>query len=290
MAEVMVAAGVAGTLALGTLQLTSLHTRATLTEDLVSAQQTVQQLLRNSAACTQTLAGINVNAFAPFNGTALPTPINLPGGIKKSDGTASLPISPSAASITTANENGVDKSSNFVVYGSTVMVKSMAITSVRTTGGENKEELNDSAALKQAAVGEITIEFAIKDSTRPAGTKIRFSNKHVLVPLTLNSSGVIVDCTTPEDIGVQETEKELCEDFGGDMVAGRCAGATEELTDTVKQKFCNDIKGSFYNGNNSCTAPWIGCRCTGSYVRGFDPASGKPICNNLAPPTGCVVP
>ena len=289
LAEIMVAAGVAGTLALGTLQLASLHTKSTMTDELISAQQTAQLKLRNSTACTNTVQGLNVSAYSPYDGSVDPAPVNIPNGIRNNDGSVSIPISPSAANITVANENLIDKSSNYVVFGTSVMVKSMTMTDVRTTGGNNKTVRDTTSDLKLAAVGEIRIEFAAKYSANSAGNKIKIVTKHVLVPLTLSSAGIIEDCTTPEDIGVQETEEELCADFGGSFVSGRCEGAEEAMTDSTKLKLCTDIKGSYSVTTNSCIPPWVGCQCPGSFMSGFDTTTGKPLCNSGSP-VGCLVP
>lgn len=295
LAEVMVAAGVAGTLALGTLQLASLHTRSQLTDDLISAQQAVQTVMKNSNSCSWTVAGTNVGAFSPYDGS-VSTSIAL-NSIRKhnavtNSGDVWLPRSPLAANISPANESTVDRSSNYVVFGGTVMVKSINISNIRTVGGRSKTAAAASS-LSRSGVGELEIVFAIKDTTKPAGSKIKEVTKHILFPVTFSQGGVIEDCKSPEDIGVQETEEEMCTTLGGSFVGDRCVQVEEVLTDSLKLKTCTDLGGSFNNADNSCIPPWVGCFCNNTptdFIRGFSPSTGKPFCASGAPPTGCKVP
>jgi len=296
LAEVMVAAGVAGTLALGTMQLASLHTRSQMTDEIISAQQAVQTVMKNSKSCSWTVRNANISSFAPYDGSVTPTPIELSSIRKHNEVTNSgdiwLPTSPLASNISPANESIIDRSANYVVFGNIVMVKNIRITNIRTVGGKSKQQAGGST-LSRTGVGELEILFAVKDITKPAGSKIKEITKHILFPVTFTQGGVIEDCKSPEDIGVQETEAEMCTTLGGSMFNDRCVQAEEVLTDGVKRKTCTDLGGSFNNADNSCIPPWVGCLCNGSvadHMTGFSPTNGKPICKSGTPPTGCKVP
>lgn len=290
LAEVMVAAGVTGTLALGTMQLANLHTQSQMTDELLTVQQTVQTVLKNSKACSASFGGQNIFAFRPYDGS-IATSVEVLE-LKKSDGSTLIKRSPSYLNITPANEDLVDRSDNYVVFGNIVMVKSMYITNVRAIGGKTKAA---ATALKRTGVAELEIVFAIKNPRMPAGSKIKEVTKHILFPIKFSQTGQIEDCTSPEDIGVQETEAEMCTALGGSLDAGnRCTNAGDVLNTETKLAACLQLGGSFYAPKKSCTPPWAGCNCAGAsnMITGFrsvDPGRGKPICK-IGAPTGCLIP
>lgn len=290
LAEIMVAVGVTGTLALGTMQLAGLHTQSQMTDELLTAQQVIQTVIKNPKACGYSFAGTPIGAFSPYNGSttaAVPIP-----ELKKPDNSTLIKVSPLAANINPTNEDLVDRSSNYVVFGNIVMVKSMKITNIRAVGGEVKAA---AAGLNRTGVAELEIIFAIKNPRMPDGSKIKEATKHILFPVKFNQTGAIIDCTSPEDIGVQETEAEMCLALGGSMDAGnRCKNAGDTLRYETKEYTCQQLGGSFHIPNKSCVPPWAGCSCAGAsnMITGFEStgtSKGKPICKTGAP-TGCLIP
>lgn len=304
LAELMVTAGVAGTLALGTMKLAQLHTQAQITDEILTAQQTTQIMLKNSKACTNTFAGENIAGFAGGNG-------NYDGGvshyvdideIKNPNNTNFLTVSPGAATIASglpADEEAIDRSDTYVVYGNIVMVQHIRITNVRSVAGKDKEA---AAGVNRAGIAEVEIMFAIKNNRRGAGNKIIRYPKHILFPISFNQAGVILECRMPEDIGVQETEKDMCEELGGsfDLATNRCTQAEEVMTDRIKEEVCTQLGGSFSVTNDSCVPNYYGCSCpTGSHIIGFnsdsDPSTrGRPRCYDPVagdyPAPTCVAP
>ncbi|MBH46736.1 MAG: hypothetical protein CME71_01045 [Halobacteriovorax sp.] len=290
LAELMVAAGVTGTLALGTLQLASLQNKAMLADDLISAQQTADMIMKNGHSCRRTLRGINpvtvAKPFAIANGLSNSDdedPVPVP--TCQADGTnCSLRVSPGAADIANNLEDTVSKGENYVVFGNSVMVESIAITDFKALKAKaTQNSSSQTRSQKNAADGVVHVEnqgvvemrfiFATKDSTRPAGQKLRKVTKYLYVPVAIDSTtGLITDCDQPADRGVQDTDFELCETLGGSYEDGQCKDGKSGLVKSLKAELCvAKIGGSFNAANGTCIPPWYSCSCStaGAYVTGF---------------------
>tara|TARA_R110000868_G_scaffold164359_12_gene396910 strand:- start:10611 stop:11594 length:984 start_codon:yes stop_codon:yes gene_type:complete len=305
LAELMVAAGVTGTLALGTMQLASLQNKAKLTDDLVSAQQAASLALKNTHSCRRTLRGLN-----PINASSA-SPVVINNGISsihdeesgpvakcQADGTNCVfRVSPGAADIAAGTESAITNSPNYVVFGSSVMVEQIAITNfqaIKSKGVENSAGLTRAEKniadgvnhFESSGVVEVRFIFAVKDSTRPVNQKIRKETKYVYVPVSL-SSNIIDDCNQPEDQGVLNAEFEMCETMGGSFVNGKCVQALESLVYDLRSEFCeNKIFGSFNPTKGTCVPKWYGCSCPdpGDYVINFTP-DNQVVCNSGSAPT-----
>lgn len=296
-AELMVAVGVSGTLALGTLQLAGLQTKAQMTDDLLSAQLSADMLIKNEQACTNTLNGLPVTGSFP---------VNIPSGLGKSNpagdtsvrkcqanGTnCGLRVSPGAADIISENLTAINRSDQYVVFGNSVMVESIALTQFKEILGEKGAERRadqaasgTGAARINSGIAEIRITFAVKESSKGIGggsgaVRLRKVQKYILTPVSVNAAGTIESCKLPDTQAVLEADYELCSSLGGSYGNNKCSGGTDTLTSTTRARMCARIGGSYNAANASCVPPWYGCSCpSGEYIIGFDPNTNKATCS-----------
>ncbi len=288
LAELMVAAGVTGTLALGTLQLASLQTKANLTDGLVSAQQSVQLIMKNDDICKKTLANIDVSA---------PMPINIPNGISNTkttnkcaaDGTdCAFRVSPGASAIAANDESAVTKTDQFIVFGDSVMVEKISLTkftALKAKKAQERAALGSTTQSKGAV--EMEVIFAVKDTTRPAGQKIRKVSKYIYIPVAVNDANFIVDCNQPQNQGVLDAEFELCDAMGGSYADGKCNNSELALINDLRKEMCeNKVQGSYDAVHGSCVPRWYGCKCDapGDYIINFS-TNNTPVCKLGGAPT-----
>ncbi len=306
LAELMVAAGVTGTLALGTLQLASLQNKAKLADDLIGAQQTANLIMKNGHSCRRTLRGINpvtiVKPYALANGLSNGLDdVDTPVASCQANGTnCSLRVSPGAADLIADDEVAVSSGSNYVVFGNSVMVQSISITDFKALKAkESTNAASNTRAQQNAADGiehienhgviEMRFVFATKDSSRPQGQKIRRLTKYIYVPVSVNTAtGNITDCNQPIDRGVLNTDFEMCETMGGSYVNGKCENGKNGLVNSLKAEMCTTkVGGSYDAAHGTCVAPWYSCYCStpGAFVTGFTDrnliicSSGPAVCS-----------
>lgn len=301
LAELMVAVGVSGTLALGTLQLAGLQTKAQMTDDLMNAQMSADMLIKNEQACTNTLNGLSVTGALP---------INIPNGLGKSNpegvtaitrcqanGTnCGLRLSPRAADIAANNFNAINRSPDFVVFGNSVMVQRIQLTQFKEILGEKgrqrkQDQVNaDGAGTARinSGIAEIRITFAVKDNaSRITGgqgaLKMRRVDKYILTPVSVDAAGNILNCQLPDNQAILEADYELCASLGGSYGDNKCNGGTAALTNATRDRMCERIGGSYNAGNGSCIPPWYSCKCPADqYIMSFDPNTNLPICSGGA--------
>lgn len=275
LAEGMVAAGLLGIVSLAMLQGLKQDAKtkalARIEDDIQAIMATINNSIKDNAACTQTLAGLSI-------GSGL---TNYNGSIKRPNGAdLTSPINNFTAvalQASTTNEVAMGLKITSIQVGRFVRYFTLNENFESTVTGDTR--------LYGAAELNVTFEQRANTDKHSDNTAVTTNTvRSILVNVKATTGGVLEECVNPADLTAIQLKKQVCATPGlrgtylvgsFDPNTGNCTGVEESLRSIGAQTMCEELGGQI--GADGRCIPLGSSETCPNGIREFD-SDGRAVC------------